>query len=268
MKTTFRILFSILLFLNGICANAQIYGKQAFENKPTWSDEFSYKGFPDKKKWIITQEKISKQAATYVKNKKNCYVKRGNLNLTLRKVEKRDSTFYESGRIYANEKHYIKYGRIELRAKCSTIKGAWEALWLQSVGNATNGMRGEIDFMEYIGDWSINKFQINFHLRGNFNGKENNHKQYRKYPNIDISKWHVYSVEWYPDRIMVYVDNQLYYDLKKNELPEWPFENPYRLIMAFAYKPDWSNTKEFDDSSLPQTLKVDYVRYYKYKGIQ
>lgn len=245
--------------------NAQIYGNQAFDSNPTWSDEFNYKGFPDDKIWIITETKQKEHDAVYIKNKRNCYVKKGNLNLTLRKVSKGD-TLYESGRVYVNNDHHIQYGKLELRAKCSTVKGAWEALWLKSVGKAKNGVHGEIDFMEYIGDWGKDKFQINFHLRGDFSGKKNNHKQYRKYPNINISKWHTYTIEWYPDRIKVYVDKTLYYDLKKGDIPEWPFENPYKLIMAFGYNPDWSKTKEKDDRALPQTLKVDYVRYYKYKG--
>lgn len=261
-------------YLNFVCCtlfivhtfnvNAQIYGNQAFETRPSWSDEFNYKGFPDKKIWVITQASQKEQDAVYVKNKKNCYVKKGNLNLTLRKINEGD-TLYESGRIYTNTNHHIKYGKLQMRAKCSTVKGAWEALWLRSVGNAANGVRGEIDFMEYIGDWGKNKFQINFHLRGDFSGKKKNHKQYPKYPAIDISKWHIYTVEWYPDRIMVYVDDTLFYDLKKSDIPEWPFQNPYQLIMAFGYKPSWSKTKETDDAALPQTLKVDYVRYYKYK---
>lgn len=261
------ILFSAMFICNALTVNAQIYGNQAFETEPTWSDEFNYKGFPDNKIWVITQARQKEQDAVYVKNKKNCYVKGGNLNLTLRKVAKGD-TLYESGRIYANSAHHIKYGKLQLRAKCSTVKGAWEALWLRSVGNAANGVRGEIDCMEYIGDWGKDKFQINFHLRGNFSGKNKNHKQYPKFPDIDISKWHIYTVEWYPNRIMVYIDNILFYDLKKGDIPEWPFENPYMLIMAFGYKPNWSKTKETDDNALPQTLKVDYVRYYKYKENQ
>lgn len=267
MKNSFKVVLSILFIFNSLNINAQIFGYQAFETTPTWSDEFNYTGFPNDNIWIITEASQKEQDAVYVKNKKNCYVKRGNLNLTLRKVNKGD-TIYESGRIYANTNHHIKYGKLQMRAKCSTIKGAWEALWLQSVGNAENGVRGEIDFMEYIGDWGKNKFQINFHLRGDFSEKKKNHKQYPKFPAIDISKWHIYTVEWYPNRIMVYVDDTLFYDLKKGDIPEWPFQNPYKLIMAFGYKPNWSKTKETDDAALPQTLKVDYVRYYKYKGNQ
>lgn len=261
-----KYIFIIIVFLlNCLFLSAQVYGESAFVESPTWHDEFNYTGFPNEAIWVITQAKQKEQEAVYVKNKQNCYVNNGNLNLTLRNVAKGD-TLYESGRIYANSAHHIKFGKLQLRAKCSTIKGVWEALWLRSVGNAENGVRGEIDFMEYIGDWGKDKFQINFHLRGDFSGKIKNHTQYPKFPNIDISKWHIYTVEWYPERIMVYVDDALYYDLHKRDIPEWPFENPYTLILAFGYKPNWSKTKETDDKALPQTLKIDYVRYYKYIG--
>lgn len=264
MRHLLKVILSVLFIFNSLKIDAQIYGDQAFETTPTWSDEFNYTGYPNENIWVITETSQKEHDAVYVKNKRNCYVKRGKLNLTLRKVNKGD-TIYESGRIYTNTNHHIKYGKLQMKAKCSTVKGAWEALWLRSVGNAANGVRGEIDFMEYIGDWGKDKFQINFHLRGDFSGKRKNHKQYPKFPVIDISKWHIYTIEWYPDRIKVYVDKILYYDLKKGDIPEWPFENPYQLIMAFGYNPNWSKTKEKDDSSLPQTLKVDYVRYYKYK---
>ena len=262
------IFITIIYLLNSLQLSAQVYGDSAFVDSPTWHDEFDYRGFPNDNMWVITQAKQKEQDAIYVRNKKNCYVKNGNLNLTLRRIEKEDTTLYESGRVYAQKEYYIKYGKIEMRAKCSTVKGAWEALWLKSIGKAKNGVWGEMDIMEYIGDWGKDKFQINFHLRGNFSNKIKNHKQYPKFPDIDISKWHIYTLEWYPDRIMVYVDDTLFYDLRKGDIPEWPFENRYMPIMAFGYKPNWSKTKETNDKALPQTLKIDYVRYYQLRNKQ
>lgn len=233
-----------------------------FETNPTWSDEFNYHGFPNADIWEVSQIKQSEHLVNYVKQENTCYAHGRNLHLTLLK----DSDFkYISGRIVANKSHRIKYGKLQIRAKCSTVKGAWEAIWLKSSANSAASIRGEIDLMEYIGDWGREKFQTNFHLRGFFSGRTNNHQQYQKFPQVDISKWHVYTLEWYKDSIRVYVDDKLHYNLHKGDIPEWPFDIEYTPIIAFGYGPNWSRTKELDDAALPQTLKIDYVRYYKLK---
>lgn len=234
-----------------------------FENNPSWSDEFNYKGYPDSTKWVITQLKQPDHDAYYVKKKRNCYVKGGCLNLTLRKTPN-GKYKYESGRVYTRKGIGFRYGKLVIRAKCSTVHGAWEALWLRPVDGIKAPCKGEIDLMEYFGGWSGKQFQINFHLWGEFNNKKNNHAQYPKFPPIDISKWHIYTMERFPNHIRCFVDGHLYYDIKKGDIPAWPFNDmDYMLTLAFGY--GYKEAKVRDDNKLPQTLKIDYVRFYKLK---
>lgn len=256
------IALSLLVFVTCV-ASAQSQTDYSFVDVPSWSDEFNYKGYPDSAKWIITQLKQPDHDAYYVKNKKNCYVKKGCLNLTLTNTPKGKSR-YESGRVYTRRGIGFRYGKLVIRAKCSTVHGAWEALWLKPVDGTKAACKGEIDLMEYFGGWSGKQFQINFHLWGEFNNKKNNHAQYPKFPPIDISKWHTYTMERVPDHIRCFVDGHLYYDIKKGDIPAWPFNDmDYMLTLAFGY--GYKDAKVRDDNKLPQTLKVDYVRFYKMK---
>lgn len=262
-KAKYIITFGLYLcFCTLLCA--QTINDNDFENEPEWVEEFNRNGFPDQSRWVISELKQNTHDALYVKNKKNCYVKNGYLNLTLRHTPKKKYN-YESGRIYTNKNVSFKYGKLVIRAKGSTIKGAWEAIWMKPKEGIKANCKGEIDIMEYIGAWGNEKFQINFHLWGNIRGKTNSHIQYPKYPKIDISKWHIYTMNWYKDRIIVLVDNKVYYDLKKGDIPEWPFDLEYMLTLAFGYGPNWDKSKSRDDKALPQTLLIDYIRYYKLK---
>lgn len=237
--------------------------KAQFASTPSWSEEFNSKGFPDTTCWVLPKEKQSSHLAYYTgKNKNNVYVKRGKLTLTLRKVK--DGLYnYESGRIYT--RNHIKFGcgKLEIRAKCPTSEGVWDSIWLKPIKGAS--VNGEIDLMEYIGCWKGKKFRVNFHLWGNFGGNANNHIQKPKSVNIDITKFHVYSLEWFEDEIIAKVDNEVVYSLMKKDMVEWPFNMPYRLIIALGYGPNWGECG-LDDGSLPQKLKVDWIRFYELKN--
>lgn len=263
LKRKYIIIIELFLcFCPFLCA--QTINENDLEKNPTWAEEFDKHGFPDQSKWVVSELKQKNHDALYVKNKKNCYVKNGYLHLTLRHTPQKKYN-YESGRIHTQENVTFKYGKLVIRAKGSIVKGAWEAIWMKPKEGIKTSCKGEIDIMEYIGSWKNEKFQINFHLWGNIQGKKNSHIQYPKYPKIDISDWHIYTINWHKDRIIILVDDIIYYDLKKEDIPEWPFDLDYMLILAFGYGPDWDKSQSRDDKALPQTLLIDYIRYYKLK---
>lgn len=55
------------------------------------------------------------------------------------------------------------------------------------------------------------------------------------------------------------VDGNVVYDLKKEDLDEWPFDMPYQLIIVLGNGSNWDGCG-LDDSSLPQKLQVDWIR--------
>lgn len=55
---------------------------------------------------------------------------------------------------------------------------------------------------------------------------------------------------------------------KGNESNEgWPFNQyDYHLIINLAIGGDWGGKMGVDDSSFPQRMEVDYVKYFKIKS--
>lgn len=252
------------VFLISFVLLYSITGRAQFCDTPSCSEEFNYEGFPDSDIWVVDKEKHTTHLADYIEKKENVVVGEGMLTLTLRKVkiEGDESYNYESGRIYTRNHIKIGYGKLEICAKCPITEGIWDAIWLRPIKREQ--VNGEIDLMEYIGCWKGQKYQVNFHLWGDFSGKAKNHIQRPRYANIDIAQFHVYTLEWYKERIIAKVDGNVVYDLRKGDLDEWPFDRPYQLIIALAYGPNWGGCG-LDDKSLPQRLQVDWIRYYELK---
>ena len=56
------------------------------------------------------------------------------------------------------------------------------------------------------------------------------------------------------------------YEVKKGDIEYWPFdETSYRLMIALSYGGTWAGSCGLADNSLPQSIKVDYVKYYRLK---
>jgi beta-glucanase (GH16 family) len=78
--------------------------------------------------------------------------------------------------------------------------------------------------------------------------------------------FHVYAVEWTPERIDVFVDNSLYFSyMNEHEgWREWPFDKAFHLIMNLAVGGAWGRAGgPIDDTVFPQRMLVDYVRVYQ-----
>jgi beta-glucanase (GH16 family) len=229
--------------------------KYEFSTQPTWSDEFNYRGFPDPTKWRIDIDKNPKGRGThYVKSKRNVWVANGKLCLTITK----DDEIIHSGRIQSTN-IAVEYGRLDIRAKCPVTNGVWPALYLR--GTNRHPYFGEIDILEYWGKYNSNYLQTNYHVWGTFGGKKRNHIMHPKKIACDVSKYHVYSYINLPDSSLVQIDGKTVYTITKKDEPSWPFHEASDIIFALAYI---GNSQ--DDVKLPQTLKVDWVRYYRLKN--
>lgn len=252
----------IILFTVSLAFSLFSRAQSGFESFPSWFDNFAGKGFPDTEKWNVSDYFSTQHFAYYCRNTKNVNLKNGKLNLTIRKDSIKQYT-YTSGRIVS--KRTFQCGKIEFRVKCPVVKGVWNAIWLISKSNDRRICFGELDILESIGCWGKMKYQINPHLWGTFGGKANNHKAYAHFVHIDISKWHIYTLEWYEDRMVMSVDKKMIYQVNKNSLEEWPFNQPYNLVFALAYGGSWAGACGLSDDKLPQTMKVDWVKYYPLK---
>jgi beta-glucanase (GH16 family) len=137
-----------------------------------------------------------------------------------------------SGRINTRDKVMFTYGTAAARMKLPKSAGYWPAFWALGGGNWPE--TGEIDIMEYVGetDW------IGVALHGpNYSGETPLVNKYFFPEGEDVTGWHVYSVDWTPERFDFKVDGRLIYRVTKpmvEHYGKWAFDNPKYLILNLA----------------------------------
>ena len=78
-------------------------------------------------------------------------------------------------------------------------------------------------------------------------------------------KFHTYSIEWTPEHIQFFIDNNLYQEFANDGKgsEHWPFDQPFHLILNCAIGGNWGGKYGVDDSIFPQKMEVDWVRVYQ-----
>jgi len=75
--------------------------------------------------------------------------------------------------------------------------------------------------------------------------------------------FHVFGIEWTPEYINYYVDDTLYNQIKREDVPgEWVFDRPFYIIINLAVGGSFVGSPN-SETVFPQTMLIDYVRVYK-----
>jgi beta-glucanase (GH16 family) len=255
-----------LLFAIGILLVAAS-GARAENWKLVWSDEFDYTGLPDKTKWDYEEGFVRNHELQYYTRGRleNARVENGMLILECRKEHftppHHAPVEYTSGSIHTQKTASWKYGRIEVRAKIPSGKGVWPAIWTVGADRSQAGWPacGEIDIMEFIGRLP-DKIHGTIHYGVNGKHKQDTGTLTTAKPYDDF---HVYAIEWHPDRIDFFFDDQKYRSVSLDQAGKGEsnaFRLPHFLRLNFAFGGDWPG--EVDDAVLPQKFMIDYVRVY------
>ena len=238
-----------------------------------WSDEFENAGIPDSTKWSYNIGNWgwgNNELQYYTSDKlENAKIEDGNLVITAIK-DLKDST-WTSARLTTKGKVAFKYGKIEFRAKVPLARGTWAAGWL--LGDAYRDeiswpYCGEIDVLECVG------YEINDTTEKGINHATCHTRAYYFKQNNQIgseieldsmhSKFHIYSVEWYPNEIKGFVDGIHYYTYDKNANDqEWPFHKSQNIILNLAIAGGRGGLKGVDQSMISQQYTIDYVRVFE-----
>jgi beta-glucanase (GH16 family) len=232
-----------------------------------WSDEFNEPGPPDPAKWgynVGGHGWGNRELQYYTDaDPDNARVENGNLVVEARKETFGDNA-YTSARLVSRTKGEWTYGRVEARAKLPSGRGTWPAIWmLPTVEKMDWPEDGEIDIMEYVG---FNPGVVH----GTVHTKAYNHSiGTQKGGQVTVpdasTAFHVYAIEWTPDRIDWFVDDKPYYSFtndKAGKKETWPFNGPFHLIFNLAVGGNWGGQKGVDESIWPQRMEVDWVRVY------
>ena len=246
-KLLLRLGAAALLLLGYTTTQAQTY-------QQVWADEFTNGIGPS---WQFetggggwgNNEKQYYQAA-------NATVVGGVLQITAKK-QSVGGLPYTSARLKTQGLKDFAYGRMEARIKRPVGQGLWPAFWMlgANIGSVGWPKCGEIDVMEYVN--TDNK------VYGTAHWDSNGHAQYgQNTPTTD--DWHVYSVEWTPTYIRWFVDGAKYNELNisNGAGSTEEFQKPFFLLLNLAVAGDWPG-QTVDESKLPATMYVDYVRVYQ-----
>ncbi len=235
-----------------------------------WQDEFDKEGLPDTSKWNYERGYLRNRELQYytVGRTENVTQRNGNLVITARN----DSAMIDgqvcpvtSASITSRNKGDWKYGRIEVRAKLPLCLGTWPAIWMMPTKGTYGGWpkSGEIDIMEHVG-YEPNKIYFNLHTE-----KYNHTKGTGRGSSVDCSdaykEFHVYAVEWFEDHIDWFFDNNKVFSVQNDQTgwESWPIDQPFYIILNFAFGGAWGGQKGVDLSALPQEYLIDYVRVFQ-----
>ena len=186
-------------------------------------------------------------------------------NGTLRITARKENGKIYSGRVYAKQKSGWTYGYIEASIKLPKGKGTWPAFWMMPVNFKSWPADGEIDIMEEVGyhpDYVSSSLHANAHVHSNHT--QVTHEM--KCPGAE-GEFHTYAILWTAKNITTYVDGQvqLSYDNRGLGRDDWPYDDPFYVILNLAWGGDWGGAMGVDESALPCTMEVDYVRVFQKK---
>lgn len=175
-----------------------------------------------------------------------------------------------SGRIYAHVGTGWKYGIFEASIRLPKGKGTWPAFWMMPVNNDWNTtpwpLCGEIDIMEEVGyhpDYTSSSIHCDA-----YNHVKGTQKTAERLTSGAQDDFHAYRLEWTPEYIRTYVDGKMLLNFAndgKNDMKTWPFNRAFYPILNLAWGGDWGGAQGVDESCLPATMEVDYVRVFQKK---
>jgi beta-glucanase (GH16 family) len=247
-----KLILFLIIILSFIQCKAQ-------KDSILWADDFNYSGLPDNTKWGNEVGFIRNNELQYYTNRLigNSIVKDGNLMIIGRK-EPFNGANFTSASINTLGKYSVKYGKVEARIKLPAGQGTWPAFWMMGEDRPSVGWPrcGEIDIMEHI----------NSELKayGTAHWDKNGHVQSGGSTYVDVTKWHVYAIEWNQDSIRWLLDGKRYWGvgIKNGENDTQEFHEPFYLLLNLAIGGNWPKNPDAT-TVFPDTMYVDYVRVYR-----
>ena len=235
-----------------------------------WSDEFDGSSL-DLNKWVYEVKDVwfNNELQATTNRRDNVTLINGNLNI-IAKQENYNSRSYTSGRIITKGKKDFLYGRLDVRAKLPKGKGIWPAIWMLGSNDSQVSWPacGEIDIMELRGSTPlVNNTTMHY-------GSSVSTHQYKgtaytlptTIPGDFSTDYHIFTCLRGQDKMEFYVDGNIYYTFTPTLVMPYayPFNNPFYTILNVAVGGDFDGNPNAT-TTFPQTMLVDYVRFYQYK---
>lgn len=227
-----------------------------------WRDEFDGNRI-DNTKWSPCERGPSDWNDTMSSNPK-CFTIGGGilrLNGFANPDKSKDPVDFLTGGVTSKGKFTIQHGKVVIRARFKSARGAWPALWMLG---ARGGWphNGEIDIMEHLNHDGFVHQTIHSHWANNIDKKKSIPKT--KTSPVARDDWNTYGVEWDKDRITFTVNTRptfVYPRAPEHGPEQWPFDGPFYLIFSMQIGGKWVGKE--DPAEYPAWMDIDWVRVYQ-----
>ena len=259
MNKRFRTGGALVLAVLGIAtAHAQTY-----KTTPVWADEFDGTAV-NAANWAFDTGNNGGWGNHEWENYQvaNATVGGGVLAITARKEFLNGSWQYTSARMKTRNLQDFRFGKIEARIMMPLGQGLWPGFWM--LGSNESAARpwpmcGEIDIMEHVNADNVT------HATEHWDN--NGHVQYGTTGIIaaPTDGYHTYTMTWDTNYIHTYVDGMGYHDfnIAGGVGSTEEFQKRFYILLNLAVGGDFPNVPSIDESKLPGTMYVDYVRVYE-----
>lgn len=235
----------------------------AQDMQQVWADEFEETTI-DRSVWSFDFGPANDNVHYFTDRIENVNIVDGKLRIIAQK-EPYQGFNYTSALLKTQNAIAWKYGRIEARIKLPGSNGFVPAFWMlpedQNYGYWP--LSGEIDILEHPTN-EIDKIYGTVHT-GAYNSFTGSGPRGNTITIPDAeTEFHIYAIEWSPDKIGFYVDDQKYFTFTNEETgyEEWPFDQPFYIILSMGVGGGWVGDPDAS-SIFPAIMEVDYVRVYQ-----
>jgi beta-glucanase (GH16 family) len=241
-----------------------------------WSDEFDVGPELDSAVWnydLGAGGWGNRELQAYTRSPENVRVGDGRLSIIARAETGAGSDArFTSARITTQHKLTFRYGTVEARIRVPDLAdGLWPAFWTLGNDFGTIGWPGcgEIDIMELghgdaIGAGSINR-RVGSALHWDNGGAKGGSAGWGEAAVELNDGFHLYRMDWTPDRITTYVDEQMIgtFPIDSDSCADCSeFHRPHFLLLNMAVGGNYTGRLAPDEitARLPAEMHVDYVR--------
>ena len=246
--------------------------------EPSFKDEFETATLASK--WAV-RDRLNLSYDWAQVRKENVVQSGGFLKLYTQRLA---TPIYAAGRERSYSSAYVdtiksnsqSYGRWEIRAKLPTAvgdsKGIWPAFWLRP----DDGGHGEIDILEAYGSPSKQAFDGSKRTEATVHFDSVNKVPPYKVSsftpvavNVNDGQFHTWAVEWKPDSIAFFLDNKIYYTVKRGV--DKRFDAVYRSGRKYNIRlnvqvgSDYWGEPNDTQTAAKTEYTVDYVRVWSYR---
>ena len=175
-----------------------------------------------------------------------------------------DPSPYITGGVCTKHKKAFHHGKLLIRAKLGTARGAWPAIWMKPYEEEKYKWPsgGEIDIMEHLNADSIVYQTVHSNYTHHLGIKNN--PPHSGTAEILKNEYNLYGVEMTADSIVFSVNDRrtfAYPKIKTEKAGQYPFDKPYYLLIDMQLGGEWVGKVNPED--LPVEMSVDWVRYYQ-----